>query len=313
MLIIVAVWLVALIGSAALILLTGSVEWQRNQLQQIVDQAGLDAALKIGVGCSAGSANTVITEADNFVATQRTRTGALSIGVSTCAAGYTGTDTFSGGVSETIHYPYRGHQQQVEVILTEALPISFGNSLGASTTNVTRRAVAQQLNGSTAAVTASTLSCTGGQLNVAGSIVVSNNIALSGSCAVYTHDRFDAASSTYSDLGNVSVYAGGQTWVGGGGHCTAALNAGSANAVCADGFELSGHAATTCGTSGASAFLAAGDAAINPDPCAGGTAPRPVGPLSSSLPPEPNADATITATLPGGVPCSSGAGLPNIV
>src|SRR5689334_6560974 len=77
-LVIVAVWLVALIGSAALILLTGSVEWQRNQLQQIADQAALDSALKIGVGCTAGSANTVITEADNLIATQRTRTGSLN-------------------------------------------------------------------------------------------------------------------------------------------------------------------------------------------------------------------------------------------
>src|SRR5690348_8664753 len=144
-LIIVAVWLVALIGSASLILLTGSVEWQRNQLQQLTDQAALDAALKIGVGCTAGSAGTVITEADAFVATQRTRTGALSIAAGTCAGGYTGTDTFSPGISETIHYPYRAHQQQVEVILTLALPISFGSYMGASNTNVTRRAVGQQL------------------------------------------------------------------------------------------------------------------------------------------------------------------------
>ena len=58
-LVIVAVWLVALIGSAALILLTGSVEWQRNQLQQLADQAALDSALMIGVGCTAGSASVV--------------------------------------------------------------------------------------------------------------------------------------------------------------------------------------------------------------------------------------------------------------
>src|SRR6266852_5539017 len=170
-LVIVAVWLVALIGSAALILLTGSVEWQRNQLQQLADQSALDSALKIGVGCSAGSASTVITEADNFLATQRTRTGTLTIGAGTCAGGYTGTDTFATGLSETIHYPYRAHQQQVEVILTLSLPISFGSYMGASNTNVTRRAVAQQLNGSTAAVSAGTLSCTGGQFNVGGSVV----------------------------------------------------------------------------------------------------------------------------------------------
>jgi len=314
-LVIVAVWLLALIGSAALILLTGSVEWQRNQLQQLADGAALDSALKISVGCSASSASTVITEADTFIATQRTRTGVLAIGAGSCAAGYTGTDTFSGGLTETIHYPYRSHQQQVEVLLTVALPISFGGYLGASNTNVTRRAVGQQLNGSTAAVTATTLSCTGGQFNVAGSIVASNAITLSASCAVYAHDRFDAASSTYSDLGNVSVYANGQAWIGGGGACSAGGSSGSSNAICADGFELSGHTATTCGTSGASAYLAAGDAVINPNPCAAGTGPQPVAPLSTNLPPEPNTDPAAIATLQGtgGAACTPGGVYPNIV
>src|SRR3989440_10597003 len=122
--VIVAVWLVALIGSAALILLTSSVEWQRNQLQQLADQAALDAALKIGVSCDNAKASTVITEADNFLATQRTRSGALNIGAGTCAGGYTGTDTFSGAVGRTIHHPYRAHQHQVEEHFSRALPIS---------------------------------------------------------------------------------------------------------------------------------------------------------------------------------------------
>src|SRR5712691_8198552 len=156
--------------------------------------------------------------------------------------------------------------------------------MGASNTNVTRRAVAQQLSGSTAAVSATTLSCTGGQFNVAGTIAASNAIALSGSCAVYAHTRFDATSSTYSDLGNASVYANGQSWVGGGGLCVAGSNTRSSNAVCADGYELSGHNATTCGTSGTSAYLSAGDAAINPNPCAGGSGAHPVPPLSTARP-----------------------------
>ncbi|HEX2680193.1 MAG TPA: pilus assembly protein TadG-related protein, partial [Candidatus Dormibacteraeota bacterium] len=312
-LVIVAVWLLALIGSAALVLLVGSVEWQRNQVQQLADQAALDAALKIGVGCNAGSANTVITEADNFLATQRTRTGSLSIAAGTCATPYTGTDTFAGSLSETVHYPYRAHQQQVEVILTVSLPISFGGYLGATNTNVTRRAVAQQLNGSTAAVSSTTLSCTGGQFNVGGSVVASNAISLIGACAVYAHDRFDAASGTYSDLGNVSVYANGQAWVGGGGSCLGGAIAGSVNSVCADGYERSGHTATSCGTSGTSAFLAFGDAAVNPNPCAAGTAPLPVAPLATTQPPDPNTDSAITATLPGAVPCSAAAVYPSIV
>ena len=313
--VIVAVWLVALIGSAALILLTGSVEWQRNQLQQLADGAALDAALKIGVSCDNAKASTVITEADNFLATQRTRTGALTIGAGTCAGGYTGSDTFAGALTETIHYPYRAHQQQVEVILTVSLPISFGGYMGASNTNVTRRAVAQQLTGSTAAISAGTLSCTSGQFNVAGSIAASNAITLSGSCAMYAHTRFDAASSTYSDLGNASAYANGQSWVGGGGLCVAGANSGSSNAICADGYELSGHNATTCGTSGTSAYLSAGDAAVNPNPCAGGSGSHPVPPRSTSLPPEPNTDAAAIGTLQGsgGAACTAGAVYPNIV
>jgi len=316
-LVIVAVWLLALIGSAALILLTGSVEWQRNQLQQLADQAALDAAMKIGVGCSAGSASTVITEADNFIATQRTRTGSLTIGAGSCAAGYTGTDTFASGLTESIRYPYRAHQQQVEVTLTLSLPISFGNYAGASTTNVTRRAVAQQLNGSTPAVIAGTLACTGGDFNVGGSILASNAITLAGGCAVYAHSRFDAASSTYSDTGNVSVYANAQTWVGGGA-CVAGSNSASTSAVCADGFELAGHNSTACGTSGTSAFLAAGVAAIQPNPCAGGTGAQPVAPVSVLLPPEPNTDPAAIATLRNssggalGAACNPAGVYPNI-
>jgi hypothetical protein len=316
-LVIVAVWLLALIGSAALILLTGSVEWQRNQLQQLADQTALDSALTVGVGCSPASANAVITQADNFLATQRTRTGSLNVAGS-CAAGYTGTDTFAGGLSETIHYPYRAHQQQVEVVLTLALPISFGNNLGVSTTNVTRRAVAQQLAGSAPAVTATTLSCTGGQFNVGGGITASNTIAMSGGCAVYAHDRFEAASSTYSDLGNVSIYANSQTWVGAGGTCAAGANSGSSNAVCADGYELSGHNATTCGTTGTSAYLTAGVATINANPCAGGKAPQPVPPVAITLPPEPNTDPAAIVTLRNsaggalGSACSAAGVYPNI-
>lgn len=312
-LVIVAIWMVALIGAASLVLLAGSVEWQRNQLQQLADQAALDAALKIGTGCSPASATTVITEADNFLATQRTRSGSLSISGASCTAPYSGTDTFAGALSETVHYPYRSHQQQVEVILTLTLPISFGAYMGATNTTVTRRAVAQQLAGSTATVSVTTLSCTGGQFNVGGSVVASNTIALSGGCAVYAHARLDATSSTYSDLGDVSVYASGQTWVGGGGRCVAGATTGSSSAVCADGFELAGHVSTACGTTGTSAFLSAGDAAVNPNPCAAGTAALPVAPVSTSRPPEPNTDAAITATLPGGAACSASASYSNIV
>jgi Putative Flp pilus-assembly TadE/G-like len=303
--VLVAVSLIALIGSAALVLLAGSAEWQKNQLQQMADEAALDAAQTIGIGCDSGKASNVILAADNAILAHRARVApGYTFTVGTCATPYAGKDFYSGGLSAVINYPYRAHQQQVQVTLTLTLPISFGAVVGSTSTTLTRSAVAEALPGSVPALSATTLSCTGGQVNVAGSIDTQNAITLSGSCGLYAHTRFDAASGTYSDLGNTSVYADGQTWVAGG-TCTPLLNS-----ICADGYELSGHVNPTCGTT--SAFLLAGDAAINPNPCAAGVARPPVPPVSITLPPEPNADPAIFAKLPGGVPCNPAASYPNI-
>jgi hypothetical protein len=313
--VLVAVSLIALIGSAALVLVAGSAEWQKNQLQQVADQAALEAALKITIGCDAGKATTVINAAETSIGKQRAPVGGLGpVTGGPCATGYTATESYSSGtLSSTVNYPYRAHQQQVEVILTLTLPISFGTVVGKTSTTVIRRAVAQALPGSVPALSATTLNCTGGQVNIAGSVTAQNAVTLSGSCALYAHTRFDATSSTYSDLGNASVYTDSQTWIGGGGSCSAGASTGSTNAICADGAELTGHVTPTCGTT--SAFLSAGDAAINPNPCAAGVARPPVPPVSTSVPPEPNTDATAIATLvgTGGAACSPVATYPNIV
>jgi hypothetical protein len=311
--VLVAVALIAMIASVALILLAGSVEWQKNQLQELADSAALDSALTIGVGCDTAKATAVITKVNTFLASRRTGAGVLAIVNGTCATPYTGTNTFAGGLSATIHYPYRAHRQQVEVILTLALPISFGAEVGSANTTVTRRAVAQQLEGSAPTVSATTLTCAGGQVNVAGSVVTQNLIVRAGTCALYAHMRFDAVSGTYSDLGNVSVYTDSQVWTAPG-TCVAGSNSGSSSAICADGFELTGHTGPSCGAA-ATSYLSAGDKAINPNPCAAGTGTQPVAPVSATLlPPEPNLDASAVATLQGtgGASCTSGAVLPNI-
>jgi len=310
-LVLVAVALLALIGSAALVLLAGSAASQRNQLQSLADTSALDSALKIGIGCNAAMASTVITEADNFLATQRTRTGALAIAAGTCATPYHGTDTFAGGLSADYYYPYRAHQQQVEVLLTLTLPISFGGAVGATSTTLTRYAVAQALPASVPAIKATTLSCTGGQVNTVGDVLASNAITLSGGCALYAHQN--PTSGAYSGLGNVRVYTDGQSWTAVGGSCSAGANSGSTNAICADGSELSGHVAMTCG--GATQFLSAANSAVNANPCAAGVGAQPVPPLSSMLPPDPNADPAAIATLQGtgGSACSAGGVYANIV
>jgi uncharacterized membrane protein len=76
--VLVAVALMAMIASAALILLAGSVEWQKNQLQELADSAALDSALSIGVGCDTAKATAVITRVNTFLATRRSGAGALA-------------------------------------------------------------------------------------------------------------------------------------------------------------------------------------------------------------------------------------------
>jgi len=70
------------------------------------------------------------------------------------------------------------------VILTLTLPISLGAELGKTSTTVVRRAVAQARPGSLRAVSAGTLTCSSGQVNVGGSVVTQNLITRSGTCAV---------------------------------------------------------------------------------------------------------------------------------
>src|SRR4029077_17963680 len=168
---------------------------------------------------------------------------------------------------------------------------------------------------STAALSATNLTCASGQVNVAGSVHVQNAVTISGTCALYSHARYDAASGTYSDLGDTRVYTDAQSWVGAGGSCAAGATTGSTTAICADGSEVTGHVTPTCGTSGTSAFLLAGDVTVNPNPCAAGVAPQPVKPVSTALPPEPNLHPNAVATLQGtgGAACVAGAVYPNIV
>src|SRR5581483_10973556 len=310
-LVLVAVAILALVGITALALLAGSAAWQRNQLQALADSAALDAALKVGIGCSAAGASTVITEADNFVATQRTRTGALTIAGGTCATPYHGTDTFAGGLSADYYWPYAAHQEQLEVVLTLSLPISFGGAVGRSTTSVTRYAVAQALPASVPAVTATSIACTGGQVNVAGDVYASGAITLSGGCALYAHQR--AAGSAYSSFGDDRDYTDGQAWTVAGGACVAGANSGSAGAICSDGYSIAGHATPTC--AGATDYLSAGNLAVNPDPCAAGVGRVPVQPVPTALPPDPNGDPAAIATLQGtgGAACSAAGSYGNIV
>src|SRR5207253_10866479 len=55
--VLVAFALLALIASAALILLAGSADWQKIQLHELADSTAMDSALTIGVSCYARKVN----------------------------------------------------------------------------------------------------------------------------------------------------------------------------------------------------------------------------------------------------------------
>src|SRR5581483_1700712 len=149
------------------------------------------------------------------------------------------------------------------------------------------------------------------QINVAGDIAAQNAVTMSGGCAFYAHQR--ASSGSYSGLGNVRVYTDGQTWSSAG-TCTAGSNSGSTNAICADGYELSGHSAPACAAA-STEYLSAANQTVNANPCAAGVGRTPVAPLSSTLPPDPNGDPAAIATLQGtgGAACSAAGVYGNIV
>jgi hypothetical protein len=319
--VLVAVVMLALIGSAALLLLGGSVEWQKDQLQELADNAALDASFKIGVGCNAALATAVIKEADDFLATRRSKTGPLVFTPGTCATPYRYVDKFDGGtITATINYPYRAHQQQVEVILTLNMPISFGGVEKIKNTTVTRRALAQAPAGSIAALTANTIDCQppNTQMNVLGTVIARTQITWNNNCAIYAHGRFDPVSRTWSDFGNVIVTRDGQTWRGAGAipRCVAGAQTGARRAICADGFELSGTINPTCATAAmATEYRSAADATLNPDPCGAGVSRvSALSPPAAVLPPEPNLDPRAVATLVGnaGLPCNPAITYPQI-
>src|SRR5260370_5898673 len=120
--VLVAVALLALIGSAALILLAGSVEWQKNQLQELADSTALDSALSIGIGCDSTKANVVLTEADNFLATRRTKVGPYSVAAGKCGHPHHGTHLLPRRVTAAQHPPHPAHQPPSEGILCPLPP-----------------------------------------------------------------------------------------------------------------------------------------------------------------------------------------------
>ncbi|HEX6488730.1 MAG TPA: hypothetical protein VF137_07660 [Candidatus Dormibacteraeota bacterium] len=313
-----AVGSMALVGMVGLVLMSGLLFWDQRQLQVLSDGSALAAAETIPRSCTD---STPITTADNFLTQQfGVATSALSVSggcpaSATDSTHYTGTATYScynTTCSVTYVYPWNEKSYEIEVSISRSgIPLQFGAFIGTSQATVGGRAVAQH----NFAAPPSTFAlfvqngglCQGSstqsqnpKVDVRGSIYSDAALSWSGNCGYYAHDTiaFDGT----EDYGDVLVYPDGQSW--GTGQCTTPVE----QAICADGFELSGHLSPTCGNapwSGVSPtteYLTDTTTKVA-DPCQGVPPPVPNRNETTYQGTEPNSDAAVDASIGGA--CSS--------
>jgi putative Flp pilus-assembly TadE/G-like protein len=310
--------LLALTLMLALVLVGGTLYWERRHLQSLADSAALAGANVLTTDCATVMAtsdprkNPVYAAGTVLAAQLGTRTDVSFTGTS-CATGYTAIfsypdSPYGGTVTATVHYPYNHLDTQVEVLVNAASPLQIGGISTSRTANVASRAVAKfqasSLPGGYALYSADGITCEGAQqLSVDGSVYSGGPI--SGNCNLYAHAIFNKVTGTYADFGDILVYPPGQDWMGGKGSPSCAGGQATGNVVCADGFELSGTTPSQCATT-PTMYLdtsQGGAGEPNPNPCSN-PPPVPAPDLRSFLPKEPNTVAAAVGTLKGGA-CSS--------
>lgn len=310
-----AVGSVALVALVGLVLMAGLLYWDQRQMQIDVDGSALAGALQVTQTCTG---STPVSYADNFMAERLGATSALSLGGWSC--GSTVTDSFGGSTwTASYTYPWNNKPYEIGVSLKRfGVTLEFGAFIGASQTNISARAVAQHsfatLPDSFALFAQNGVDCSGSgvhspspKIEVNGSIYSGTSMNTNGNCAIIALDTvaFDGT----EDFGDILVYNDSQAWYTGGGSC--GVPSGTVgNAICADGFELSGHSSPTCGngsgTSPQTEYLKDTTTQV-PDPCSG--LPPPVTKLyeANYSGTEPNANAAINSATGGR--CTTTAGV----
>lgn len=319
-----AIGSVALVGFVGLVLMAGLLYWDQRQLQVDADGGALAGAVKISTsGCPTSTDYTPVQFADQQLAQDLNNQG-LSLasalpaqGLWTC--GTTVADNFkniadgsNSSYTATYTYPWNGKPDEINVTITRvniSLPFDLIGSLkGQGNVSLTGRAVAQhnfETPPSTFALYAQNgINCQGAggpKINVNGSIYSGALISSTGNCLVWAHQTkgFDGT----LDYGDILVYADGENWDNSNsGSCVPSTGL----AICADGFEVSGHTSVTCGygagTPGhAQTEYLNGSTTTNPDPCSGMASAVPLLNEANYSGTEPNADTAITNTIGG--PC----------
>lgn len=260
--ILVAGAMVALLTMTALIFAAGSTYWTRRHLQELGDTAALSGATAITTVCNSSTANAVVTAAQSVIASQLQGGSGLIVSSGSCSA--VGSFTYPGNAQATITYPYDGNLTKVEVRLQQVTPFQLNTFLGLPTSSVQARSVAKFLGAvpsyAFAVYASNRIDCNGSStVTVHGSIYAVNGIEGNPDCSLVTRAIRDPSNTYYADFGNMLAWADGQSW--------------TCSRTCADGYQLSGHSASTCGSTGTQ-FLDATQVTYNSNPCPGGFAAK---------------------------------------
>ena len=305
--VVVAAAMVGMLAMLALVLMGGSLYWERRHLQELADSAALAGSIQAGGLCSPAQAAAVAQSASSVLAAQLGPPAAPSVSGGCASTGYVFSYVFPNGITAAVNWPYSGGQNdKVGVTMTHSLGLQLAAFVGNSA-NVVASAVAQASNYKSplnyAVFAYRGIVCGGSAINVIKGSVYSGT-TVDTSCGWYVQEVRTGA--TVIDFGDILAYEQQPGWQRGGGRCLAGGPVG--NAICSDGYEISGHPTPSCATSypagtdyvDAAQLIPVGGVVPNPVPCPGGSVPAP----QWNLTPDPNTGPS--ALKQNGAPCPVG-------
>jgi hypothetical protein len=311
--IVVALAMTAMVAMLALVLMGGAAYWERRHLQELADSAALAASITAGGDCSLVQAQAVAANASDVLIAQLGPTGPAVVSGGCTAGGYVMTYTFSDGTAVAINWPYAGGENdRVGAVVRHQIGLQLPGFVG-SNANIAASAVAQadtrSRPGGYAIYAYDGITCGGAAVNVIkGSVYTGGTIDTN--CGWYIQEIKAGTPSTTIDFGDILVHQTQPAWQRGGGHCLPGGPIG--NAICADGYEISGTPSTCAtpypvGTSylDSSQLTPVAGVVPNPMPCPGDQVPAP----AWNLTPDPNKGPS--AINQDGAPCPVGGSLIN--
>ena len=311
--ILVALAMTAMLSMLALVLMGGAVYWERRHLQELADSAALAASIKAGGSCNLAQAQLVAGSAADVLVAQLGPTGAAVVSGGCSAGGYVMTYSFADGTTAAVNWPYAGGENdRVGASLRHQIGLQLPAFVG-QVANIAASAVAQADSrsrpGGFAIYSYHSITCGGAAVNVIqGSVYTGGTIDTN--CGWFVEELKAGAPPTTIDFGDILVYQAQPAWQRGGGFC--ALSGPVGNAICADGYEISGNPATCAalyptGTSyvDSSQLIPVAGVVPNPVPCPGDQVPPPAWNLTA----DPNTG--LSAINQDGAPCPVGGPLIN--